>query len=76
MNCHPQASLTAHPMLAQLQSTLVFCTRTLAAFGLGRPILRGLGVGQEDRLSVGVGGTGLGLIAAGMLLLGLGLLGG
>ncbi|MHC4180123.1 MAG: phospholipid carrier-dependent glycosyltransferase, partial [Planctomycetota bacterium] len=40
------------------------------------PILRGLGVGQEDRLSVGVWSTGLGLIAAGMLLLGLGLLGG
>ncbi len=63
-------------MFAQLQSILAFCTLVLAAFGLGRPILRGLGVGQEDRLSVGVWSIGLGLIAWGTLLLGLGLLGG
>lgn len=63
-------------MLAQLQSIFAFCTLGLAAFGLGRPILRGLGVGQEDRLSVGVWSVALGLIAAGTLLLGLGLLGG
>ena len=63
-------------MFAQLLSILAFCTLGLAAFGLGRPILRGLGVGQEDRLAVCVWSVGLGLISAGMLLLGLGLLGG
>jgi hypothetical protein len=63
-------------MFAQLQSILAFCTMVLAVYGLGRPILRGLGVAQEDRLSVGVWSIGLGLIAWGTLLLGLGLLGG
>ena len=63
-------------MLSPLLSILAFCTLPLAAFGLGRPILRGLDVGQNDRLSVAVWSTALGLIAAGLLLLGLGLLGG
>jgi hypothetical protein len=63
-------------MLAQLLSILAFCTLALAAFGLGRPILRGLGVGQDDRLSVGAWSIAVGLITAGILLLGLGLLGG
>jgi len=63
-------------MLSPLLSILAFCTLALAAFGLGRPILRGLDVGQDDRLSVGVWSIVLGLIAAGLLLLGLGLLGG
>ena len=62
-------------MLAQLLSILAFCALCLAAFGLGRPILRGLDVGQEDRLSVCVWSMALGLIAAGLLLLGLGLMG-
>jgi len=62
-------------MLHQLYSILAFCCIALASFGLGRVILRGLAVGQEDRLSVVVWSMGLGLIAAGSLLLALGLLG-
>ncbi len=62
-------------MFQPLLSLLAFCSLALAAFGLGRPILRGLDVGQEDRLSVVVWSVALGLIAAGMLLVGLGLAG-
>ena len=63
-------------MFHQLLSVFAFCSLALAAFGLGRPMLRGLSVGEEDRLSVVVWSIALGLIVAGMLLLGLGLLGG
>lgn len=62
-------------MLQQLVSFLAFCCVSLAAFGLGRSILRGLGVGQDDRLSVAVWSIALGLVAWGLLILGLGLLG-
>ena len=62
-------------MLQQLLSLLAFCSLAMAAFGLGRPLLRGLGVGQEDRVSVAVWSVALGLNAAGLLLLWLGLLG-
>lgn len=62
-------------MLAQLSSLLAFGLLMLAAFGLGRPILRGLAVGQEDRLSIAVWSLALGLIAAGLTLAGLGAIG-
>jgi len=63
-------------MFQQLISILAFSLVALAAFGVGRPVLRGLGVGQEDRLSAGVWSIALGLIVAAMFLMGLGLLGG
>ena len=47
----------------------------LAAYGIGRPVLRGLGVGQEDRLSIGVWSVTIGLVLGGMVLTGLGLVG-
>jgi len=62
-------------MLYQLLSILAFFSMIVAAFVLGRPIVRGLGVGQEDRLSALVWSMALGLIAAGMFLLGLGMIG-
>ncbi len=62
-------------MLYQLLSILAFCSIFTAAFGLGRPILRVLNIGEEDRLSNGVCSVAVGLIAAGLMLLALGLLG-
>ena len=62
-------------MLPSLLSLLAFCCLAMASFGLGRPIVRGLGVGAEDRLSAAVWSIAVGSIAAGMLLVGLGLLG-
>jgi len=63
-------------MFAQLLSLLALAVIALASYGLGRPIIRGLGVGDDDGLSVGVWSVATGLIAAGMLLAGLGLVGG
>jgi len=62
-------------MLLSLLSLLAFCCLAMASFGLGRPIVRGLGVGEEDRLSAAVWSLAIGAIAGGMLLVGLGLLG-
>src|SRR3990172_2325425 len=62
-------------MLDQLFSLLSLAAIALASYGLGRPILRGLGAPEEDRLSAGVWSVAVGLIAAGMLLAGLGLAG-
>ena len=66
---------TIYDMLLQLLSILAFLGLIVAAFGLGRPILRGLGVGQGDRLSTAVWSIALGLIVGGSLLLVLGLAG-
>ena len=60
----------------QLISIVAFCSLALAAFGLGRPVLRYLAIAQEDRLSVAVWSIALGTPAAGMVLLGLGRFGG
>ena len=46
---------TGQHMFHQLLSILAFCSLVLAAFGLGRGILRGLDVGQKDRLEMIVG---------------------
>ena len=62
-------------MSSPLFSLLSLVTIALASYGLGRPIVRGLGLGDEDRLSSAVWSMGVGLIAAGMLLAGLGLVG-
>ena len=63
-------------MLDQLISILAAATIATAAYGLGRPVLGGLGVGHEDRLSTAVWSIAVGLVVAGTLLAGLGLLGG
>ena len=47
----------------------------LAAYGLGRPLIRGLRLGDEDRLSIGVWSVAAGLIVAGTLLSALGMAG-
>lgn len=60
----------------QLISVVAFCSLILAAFGLGRPMLRYLSIAQEDRLSVAVWSLALGAMAAGMVLLGLAWFGG
>ena len=62
-------------MFEQFASIVSFAAMGLAAYGLGRPIIRGLGVGQEDRLAVSVWSIATGLIAAGTFLAGLGLIG-
>ncbi len=63
-------------MLAQLLSILGFVCLAMASFGLGRPILRGLGIRDEaGGFAHAVWSLALGLVVAGMLLLGLGMLG-
>ena len=54
---------------------LAFLAIAIAAFGMGRPILRGLGLRQENRLATGVWSMALGLIAAGLLWAALGMVG-
>lgn len=62
-------------MLEQLLSLLSVMALGLAAYGVGRPILRGLQVGEEDRLSVAVWSLAIGLVTVGGLLACLGFLG-
>ena len=62
-------------MLAQLFSLLSLVTIALASYGLGRPIVRALGVGREDRLSAAVWSLVAGLVVAGTGLAALGLAG-
>ncbi|NQT12268.1 MAG: glycosyltransferase family 39 protein [Planctomycetes bacterium] len=62
-------------MSDQLLSLLSLATIALASYGLGRPIVRGLGVGEEDRLSAGVWSVAMGLVVGGTLLAVLGLMG-
>ncbi len=62
-------------MTEQLLSLLTLATISLASYGLGRPILRGLGFKNEDTLTTVVWSTATGLIVAGLLLTGMGLLG-
>jgi hypothetical protein len=62
-------------MLSVLASFLAFGTLSIAAFGVGRPLLRWLGVANDDPLSAIVFSIGLGLTAAGLVLMALGLIG-
>jgi hypothetical protein len=62
-------------MLDSLTSLLALSTIALAAFGLGRPVLRKLGVGEEDALSIGVWSIALGLSVGGLALTLFGLIG-
>ncbi|HEX7447447.1 MAG TPA: hypothetical protein VF306_07870 [Pirellulales bacterium] len=62
-------------MLASFLSLLTLVTIAAAAFGLGRPLVRALGVAEEDALTTGVFSVGAGLIAAGVGLAALGFAG-
>lgn len=62
-------------MLDSLLSLLALSTLTMAAFGLGRPLWRGLRLDEDDPLAAGVWSVGLGLVVGGMTLVGLGLCG-
>jgi hypothetical protein len=54
-------------MIASLVSLLAAAAILLAAFGLGRPIWRGLRTGHDDPLETTVWSVGLGLVAFGTL---------
>ncbi len=58
-----------------LLSIFIFAAMAIAAFGLGRPLWRLLGTNDDDRLTMAVFSLGIGLMAAGCVLLVLGLLG-
>ncbi|MCD4727096.1 MAG: hypothetical protein K8R46_05520, partial [Pirellulales bacterium] len=58
-----------------LLSIFIFAAIVVAAFGLGRPLWRLLGTNDDDRLTTAAFSLGIGLIAAGCVLLALGLLG-
>jgi 4-amino-4-deoxy-L-arabinose transferase-like glycosyltransferase len=62
-------------MFCSVVSILALATINLAAYALGRPLLRGLGLDGEDRLTRGVWSIVFGLIVAGLVLCVLGLTG-
>ncbi len=62
-------------MIDQVLSLAALCVMGLAAFGLGRPLVRGLVPEERDPLSVAVWSLAVGLIGMGWLLLGLGMVG-
>ncbi|MEX2120833.1 MAG: glycosyltransferase family 39 protein [Pirellulales bacterium] len=62
-------------MLESLTSTVAVASIAAAAFGLGRPLLRGLAVGDDDALATGVWSVALGLVCGATLLAVLGLAG-
>ncbi|HJT30794.1 MAG TPA: hypothetical protein VJ783_01920 [Pirellulales bacterium] len=62
-------------MLASFLSLLTLATIASAAFGVGRPLIRALGVAEDDALTVGVFGVAAGLVAAGTFISALGFVG-
>jgi len=62
-------------MLETLMSLLAVASIAAAAYGLGRPLVRGLGVAGDDALAVGVWSLAAGLVTAGLALVALGLVG-
>src|SRR5262245_20581739 len=62
-------------MLESLLSCLAFVSIAMATWGLGRPLDRWLNPAHRDSLSVFVWGFAFGLVAAGTVLTGMGLLG-
>lgn len=62
-------------MLESLMSLAAVATIAMAAYGLGRPLVRALGVGEDDALAVGVWSVAAGLAAGGLAILVLGLVG-
>jgi hypothetical protein len=63
-------------MFDQLISILVLGAIATASYGIGRPLVRGLGIGRGDRLASAVWSVALGLVAAGLGLACLGMAGG
>ena len=62
-------------MLPHVQSLLSLAVITLAAYGLGRPVLGGLNLADDDRLTAGVWSVAVGLVLSGTFLAMLGLVG-
>ncbi|MCX7428274.1 MAG: phospholipid carrier-dependent glycosyltransferase, partial [Planctomycetia bacterium] len=62
-------------MLGLLTSLLAIGTILLASYGLGRPIVRALGPDGVDELTAGTWSLAVGMIAAGLALAALGLVG-
>jgi len=62
-------------MSCPLSSIFAFVALGIAAFGLGRPLLRWIGVADDDWLTTTVFSVGLGLTTAGLVLLLLGMAG-
>jgi hypothetical protein len=62
-------------MSCPLISLFAFVALSIAAFGLGRPLLRWIGVADDDGLATVAFSIGLGLIVAGVVLLLLGIAG-
>ena len=63
-------------MLESCISLLTLATLSLAAYGVGRSVVRGLGVAEHDTLTASVWSLAVGLIAWGSALAVLGLVGG
>jgi len=63
-------------VVEQVVSLLVLGTLLLAAYGVGRPVVRGLRVAECDRLTATVWSLAAGLVIWGTALAGLGLIGG
>lgn len=62
-------------MLETLMSLASMATIAAAAFGLGRPLVRALGVGEDGALAVGVWSVAAGLVVGGLTLVALGMAG-
>ncbi|HEV3341434.1 MAG TPA: hypothetical protein VG125_13780, partial [Pirellulales bacterium] len=62
-------------MFASCLSLLAVVLIALAAYGIGRPLVRGLKLAEGDALAEGVLGVAAGLVAAGLVLVALGLAG-
>lgn len=55
-------------MLASFLSLLTLATIVAAAFGVGRPLIRAMGVAEDDALATGVYSVAAGLVAAGTVV--------
>lgn len=62
-------------MIASFLSLFAVVAITLAAYGIGRPLMRALKVAEGDRLAIAVFSVAVGLIAAGLMLVAFGLAG-
>ena len=62
-------------MLESLMSLLALASIAVAAYGIGRPLVRALLGGEDDPLAIGVWSVAAGLVGAGLVLIALGLAG-